>query len=103
MALTGFVVHFKASTSKPGKVADAELHFIEGPLKGYKLTGFCVWELRQHIYNCTFPMRPYSVGKQHRKQELLARIAEGPDVLRDCVVLEYQKFIAANAPHPQRG
>ena len=28
----------------PGKLADAELHFTEGPLDGLKLIGFAVWE-----------------------------------------------------------
>src|SRR5450830_1836050 len=27
----------------PGKLADAELHFSEGPLEGLKLIGFAVW------------------------------------------------------------
>ena len=28
----------------PGKLADAELHFTDGPLEGLKLIGFAVWE-----------------------------------------------------------
>src|SRR5262245_5371953 len=28
----------------PGKLADAELHFTEGPLEGLKLIGFSTWE-----------------------------------------------------------
>jgi hypothetical protein len=30
----------------PGKLADAELHFSDGPLNGLKLIGFTVWERR---------------------------------------------------------
>jgi hypothetical protein len=30
----------------PGKLADAELHFTDGPLDGLKLIGFAVWERR---------------------------------------------------------
>ena len=30
-----------------GKLADAELHFAEGPLEGLKLIGFSVWEQRR--------------------------------------------------------
>ena len=30
----------------PGKLADAELHFTEGPLEGLKLIGFAIWERR---------------------------------------------------------
>ena len=28
----------------PSKLADAELHFSEGPLEGLKLIGFSIWE-----------------------------------------------------------
>ena len=31
----------------PGKLADAELHFTEGPLEGLKLIGFSIWESRR--------------------------------------------------------
>ena len=30
----------------PGKLADAELHFEDGPLAGLKLIGFGIWERR---------------------------------------------------------
>ena len=30
----------------PGKLAEAELHFSDGPLEGLKLIGFSVWERR---------------------------------------------------------
>ena len=30
----------------PGKLADAELHFDDGPLAGLKLIGFGIWERR---------------------------------------------------------
>ena len=30
----------------PGKLAEAELHFADGPLEGLKLIGFSVWERR---------------------------------------------------------
>ena len=30
----------------PGKLADAELHFGDGPLAGLKLIGFSIWERR---------------------------------------------------------
>ena len=29
-----------------GKLADAELHFTDGPLAGLKLIGFGIWERR---------------------------------------------------------
>ena len=30
----------------PGKVAEAELHFTDGPLDGLRLVGFSIWERR---------------------------------------------------------
>ena len=30
----------------PGKLADAEVHFTDGPLEGLRLIGFAVWESR---------------------------------------------------------
>ncbi len=40
----------------PGKLAEAELHFTEGPLEGLKLIGFSVWERRSgNGRNVTFP------------------------------------------------
>ena len=44
----------------PGKLADAELHFTEGPLDGLKLIGFSIWESRRGGSagrNVTFPAR----------------------------------------------
>ena len=47
--------------NQPGKVAEAELHFAEGPLEGLKLIGFSIWERRGGAggYNVTFPARAY--------------------------------------------
>jgi hypothetical protein len=36
----------KEKNNPPGKLADAELHFDQGPLEGLKLIGFAVWERR---------------------------------------------------------
>jgi len=42
-------------------LADAEIHFTEGPLEGLKLIGFAVWETRGGgKRNITFPARQYS-------------------------------------------
>ncbi len=32
--------------NSPGKLADAEFHFNDGPLAGLKLSGFTIWEGR---------------------------------------------------------
>ena len=38
--------HAERQRNPPGKVADAELHFTDGPLDGLKLVGFAIWERR---------------------------------------------------------
>ena len=54
-----------------GKLADAELHFVGGPLDGLKLIGFSVWERRGSIRSVTFPARQYSVNGERRSFALL--------------------------------
>lgn len=55
-----------------GQVAEAELHFTEGPLQGMKLVGFGVWERRGGSgRNVTFPARSYSVNGERRSFALL--------------------------------
>ena len=50
-------------SNPPGKLADAELHFADGPLSGLKLIGFAIWERRTGGgRNVTFPARQYSVN-----------------------------------------
>ena len=56
----------------PGKLAEAELHFTDGPLEGLKLIGFAVWERRGGGgRNVTFPARSYSVNGERRSFALL--------------------------------
>ena len=54
-----------------GKLADAEIHFTEGPLEGLKLMGFSVWESRGRGLNVTFPARSYMVDGERRSFALL--------------------------------
>jgi hypothetical protein len=61
----------------PGKLADAELQFTEGPLEGLKLVGFGVWERRSGGgRNVTFPARQYSVNGERRSFALLRPVAD---------------------------
>src|SRR5438046_6072582 len=61
----------------PGKLADAELHFIDGELDGLKLIGFSVWERRGGTgRNVTFPARQYAVNGERRSFALLRPIAD---------------------------
>ena len=56
----------------PGKLADAELHFIDGDLDGLKLIGFSIWERRGGSgRNVTFPARQYAVNGERRSYALL--------------------------------
>jgi hypothetical protein len=78
----------------PGKLADAELHFDEGPLDGLKLVGFAVWERRNGSgRNVTFPARQYSVNGERRSFALLRPIvdATAQDRLRELVLQAYQE------------
>jgi hypothetical protein len=74
----------------PGKLADAELHFTDGPLEGLKLIGFAVWERRTGGgRNVTFPARQYSVNGERRSFALLrpqAGDATMQDRIRDLIL-----------------
>ena len=60
-----------------GKLADAELHFIDGELDGLKLIGFAIWERRGGSgRNVTFPARQYAVNGERRSFALLRPIAD---------------------------
>lgn len=60
-----------------GKLADAELHFSDGPLSGLKLIGFSVWERRTgNGRNVTFPARSYAVNGERRSFALLRPIMD---------------------------
>lgn len=83
--------------SPVGKLADAELHFTEGPLAGLKLLGFAVWERRNGSgRNVTFPSRQYSVNGERRSYALLRPMTEvkAQDHIRDLVLSAYAKFEA---------
>src|SRR5712691_5786218 len=61
----------------PGKLADAELHFTEGPLAGMKLIGFGIWERRSgNGRNVTFPARQYAINGERRSFALLRPIVD---------------------------
>ncbi len=88
--------------SPAGKLADAELHFDDGPLAGLKLLGFAVWERRSGTgRNVTFPARQYSVNGERRSYALLRPLADGKsqDHVRDLVLSEYARFEAQAAEH----
>jgi len=79
----------------PGKLADAEIHFTQGPLEGLKLIGFSVWEKRGGGgRNVTFPARTYSVNGERRSFALLRPIVDSTaqNKLREIVLEAYQEY-----------
>jgi len=79
----------------PGKLADAELHFAEGPLDGLKLIGFGIWERRSGSgRNVTFPARQYNVNGERRSFALLRPIVDvtSQDKLREMILEAFQEY-----------
>ena len=81
----------------PGKLADAELHFMDGPLEGLKLIGFAIWEQRRGGgggRNVTFPARQYSVNGERRSFALLRPLVDATSQikLRELILASYQEF-----------
>ena len=79
----------------PGKLAEAELHFHDGPLEGLKLIGFSVWERRGGSgRNVTFPARSYSVNGERRSFALLRPIVDSAaqSKLRELILQAFQDY-----------
>jgi len=80
------------TNNPPGKLADAELRFDEGPLAGLKLIGFSVWERRTGGgRNVTFPARQYSVNGERRSFALLRPVSDAAaqERVRDLILEAY--------------
>ena len=85
----------------PGKLADAELHFIDGPLAGLKLIGFAIWERRGGSgRNVTFPARQYSVNGERRSFALLRPVVDttAQNAVRDRILEAYAEYEQTLAP-----
>lgn len=86
------------SGNPPGKLADAELHFINGPLEGLKLIGFSVWERRSGTgRNVTFPARAFTVNGERRSFALLRPFTDNTaqERIRDLILQAYDEHAAA--------
>ena len=82
----------------PGKLAEAELHFTDGPLEGLKLIGFSVWERKTGTgRNVTFPARQYSVNGERRSFALLrpALDSTSQNRIRDLILEAYSEYTGA--------
>lgn len=90
------VKFIESSGSSPaGKLADAEVHFIDGPLAGLKLIGFAIWERRTGGgRNVTFPARQYSVNGERRSFALLRPVSDSQaqDRIRDLILEGYAAY-----------
>ena len=78
----------------PGKLAEAEVHFMGGALAGLKLIGFSIWERRGGTgRNVTFPARQYAVNGERRSFALLRPIidATAQDRVRDLILSAYDQ------------
>ena len=80
----------------PSKLADAELHFTEGPLSGLKLIGFAIWERRGGASgrNVTFPARAYNVNGERRSFALLRPITDttSQNKVRELILEAFQEY-----------
>lgn len=84
-----------AEGTSVGKLADVELHFTDGSLRGLRLIGFGIWERRGGGgRNVTFPARQYSVNGERRSYALLRPVTEPSetDRLRDEILAAYNEF-----------
>jgi hypothetical protein len=82
-------------SNPPGKLAEAEMHFNEGPLAGLKLIGFSIWERRGgNGRNVTFPARSFTVNGDRRSFALLRPILDSTaqDKLRQLILDAYAEF-----------
>src|SRR5262245_44601221 len=79
----------------PGKLADVELHFSEGPLNGLRLIGFSIWERRNGSgRNVTFPARSYAINGERRSFALLRPTHDvtAQNTLREMILGAFQEF-----------
>src|SRR5438034_11623814 len=79
----------------PGKLADAELHFIDGELEGLKLIGFSIWERRGGAgRNVTFPARSYAINGERRSFALLRPIVDvaAQDRIRTAILDAFAEY-----------
>lgn len=86
----------------PGKLAEAELHFDDGPLDGLKLIGFSIWEQKRGGgggRNVTFPARQYNVNGERRSFALLRPIVDttAQGKLRELILDAYAEWEAQTA------
>ena len=80
----------------PDKLAEAEIHFSDGPLDGLKLIGFSIWRGRGggSARNVTFPSRSYAVNGERRSFALLRPVVDvtAQNRLRELILEAYAEY-----------
>ncbi len=91
------IVFLTATGYTEGKLSEAEMHFIAGPLVGMKLVGFAVWQRKTGGLNITFPARQYSVNGERRSYALFRPVSDtaSQDVIRDFMIEQWKIHSAA--------
>jgi hypothetical protein len=82
-------------SEQPSKLADAELLFEEGPLRGLRLMGFSIWQSRRgNSRNVTVPTRTYFVRGEKRTYALLRPVNDEVtiDPVRRLILESYAEF-----------
>ncbi len=86
----------------PNKLADAELLFEEGALRGLRLIGFSIWQSRRgRSRTVTVPARTYFVHGERRAYALLRPVNDEGSIdpvrrliLESCAEFEQQMAVA---------
>ncbi len=102
MVVTIAIQRVEQSTPN-SKLADAEVHFVSGPLRGLKLVGFGVWPCRDKAgYTVTLPAKPFKVQGRRRYFALL-RSAGKPGAENEVRRLVLKAFLTSQvAEDPTR-
>src|SRR5882762_4884898 len=105
MATDSMTVKIKSNDkgNPVGKLADAEIHFTDGPLEGLKLIGFGIWERRGGSgRNVTFPARQYNVNGERRSFALLRPIVDvtAQNHLRELILSAFADYEERATPEP---
>ncbi len=90
------VFKFTDTDRKTGKLADLDIIFTDGDLRGLKLVGFAIWERANGKPSVTFPARQYKVGGESRSYALLrpAESVDASNALRDAILQSYDAYVA---------
>jgi hypothetical protein len=94
-------VQFLARANGPERLlAEAEIHFEEGPLAGTRLLGFALWKSPEGEIYVTFPSRATGAGSERRYFEYLRSVdGEAATVkqVKEWILAEYRKHAGAVA------